>query len=235
MQSRGRSQPRVRRMASLVAVASSALAAATLLSLFVPPVVAPAAAAASGSPSVPSDVPRAVVTNPVTGGSGIDLPGTTSFDLRAVGYEQSEYFLSGRADAYASAGPLASSGRWKVTMASAAPYKTRIVVYRPIDPRRFDGTVVVEWLNVSGGVDAAAAWLTDHVQMIRSGMAYVGVSAQVTGVDDVEGRGSGAIRLPAAPRGQLLVQHLPAGRCRHSTQCGHHSPWPSPRARARAR
>ena len=123
------------------------------------------------------------MTNPVTGGSGINLPGTTSFDLRAVGYEQSEYFLSGSADAYASAGPLASSGRWKVTMASTAPYKTRIVVYRPIDPRRFDGTVVVEWLNVSGGVDAAAAWLTDHVQMIRSGMAYVGVSAQVTGVD----------------------------------------------------
>ena len=45
-----------------------------------------------------------------------------------------------------------------------------------------NGTVVVEWLNVSGGVDAAAAWLTDHVQMIRSGMVYIGVSAQATGI-----------------------------------------------------
>ena len=57
-----------------------------------------------------------------------------------------------------------------------------MVVYRPINPQRFDGTVVVEWLNVSGGVDAAAAWLTDHVQMIRSGMVYVGVSVQATGI-----------------------------------------------------
>jgi hypothetical protein len=66
--------------------------------------------------------------------------------------------------------------------ASTAPYKTRMVVYRPINPKRFDGTAVVEWLNVSGGVDAAAAWLTDHVQMIRSGMVYVGVSAQAAGI-----------------------------------------------------
>ncbi len=187
MQSSGRPQPRVRRTNSLVAAASSSLAAATLLSLFVLVVLSvhfvPAAAAASAPPRVLSDVPRAVVTSPMSGGSGINLRGTTSFDLRAVGYEQSEYFLSGNADAYASAAPLASNGRWKVTTAGTAPYKTRIVVYRPIDRRRFDGTVVVEWLNVSGGVDAAAAWLTDHVQMIRSGMAYIGVSAQATGVD----------------------------------------------------
>ena len=118
----------------------------------------------------------------MTGGKSIDLLGTTSFDLSSVGYEQSEYFLSGTASAYTSASPLASNGRWKVSPASSAPYKTRMVVYRPIDPRRFDGTVVVEWLNVSGGVDAAAAWLTDHVQMIRSGMVYIGVSAQGAGI-----------------------------------------------------
>jgi len=127
-------------------------------------------------------VPRATVTGPVTGGTGINLPGTTTFDLSTVGYEQSEYFLSGTATAYKSASPLASKGRWKVTPASTAAYKTRMVVYRPVNPKRFDGTVIVEWLNVSGGVDAAAAWLTDHVQMIRSGMVYVGVSAQAGGV-----------------------------------------------------
>jgi Alpha/beta hydrolase domain len=132
--------------------------------------------------SAPATVPRAVVSGPVTGGTGIDLPGTTSFNLASVGYEQSEYFLAGTATAYTSATPLTSNGRWEVTPASTAPYKTRMVVYRPINPKRFDGTVVVEWLNVSGGVDAAAAWLTDHVQMIRSGMVYIGVSAQATGI-----------------------------------------------------
>ena len=55
--------------------------------------VAPGAVAASVSRSSPSDVPRAVVTTPMTGGSGINLPGTTSFDLSTVGYEQDEYFV----------------------------------------------------------------------------------------------------------------------------------------------
>ena len=39
---------------------------------------------------------------------------------------------------------------------STAPYTTRLVVMRPVDPARFSGTVVVEWLNVSGGADAGA-------------------------------------------------------------------------------
>ncbi len=138
-------------------------------------------------PAVPASVPQVTVTGPVTGGQGIDLPGTTSFDLSSVGYEQNEYFLSGTATAYTSTSPLTSNGRWTVTPASTAPYKTRMVVYRPINPKRFDGTVIVEWLNVSGGVDAAAAWLTDHVQMIRSGMVYVGVSVQAAGIEGSSG------------------------------------------------
>ena len=67
-------------------------------------------------------------------------------------------FLAGTATAYKSSSCLSSNGRWTVTPASTAAYKTRLVVYRPIDPKRFDGTVVVEWLNVSGGVDATARW-----------------------------------------------------------------------------
>jgi hypothetical protein len=126
------------------------------------------------------------VTGPVSGGGGIDLPGTTSFNLRRVGYEQSEYFISGTAQSYSSASALTPNGRWSVMPAQSASYKTRVVVYRPIDPKRFDGTVVVEWLNVSGGADAGAAWLTDHVQMIRSGMIYVGVSAQATGINQLK-------------------------------------------------
>jgi hypothetical protein len=142
----------------------------------------PQAAGTETDTSMPAGVPLATVTGPVTGGTGIDLEGTTSFRLSTVGYEQSEYFLSGTASAYTSKKPLTSNGRWNVTAASSAPYKTRMVVYRPINPKRFDGTVIVEWLNVSGGVDAAAAWLTDHVQLIRSGVVYVGVSAQAAGI-----------------------------------------------------
>src|SRR5262249_48794618 len=50
------------------------------------------------------------------------------------------------------------------------------------NPARFNGTVVVEWLNVSGGVDAAPDWLYIHDELIREGFAWVGVSAQALGV-----------------------------------------------------
>jgi hypothetical protein len=104
-----------------------------------------------------------------------------------VGYEQSEFFLSGKATSYTSATPLTKNGLWDVKQAKKAAYKTRIVVYRPINPKHFDGTVVVEWLNVTAGIDAPAAWLNAHIQMIREGMAYVGVDAQAGGINGQAG------------------------------------------------
>jgi hypothetical protein len=54
---------------------------------------------------------------------------------------------------------------------------------RPIKPRRFNGTVVVEWLNVSGGADAGPDWTLGHNELMREGFVWVGVSAQKVGVD----------------------------------------------------
>jgi hypothetical protein len=134
-------------------------------------------AMARGSASVPT------IEGPVTGGKGVPQIAATNFDLASVGYEQAEYFLSGEATAYTSSTPLASDGRWTVTPASRAPYKTRVVVYRPIDPETFSGTVVVEWDNVSGGVDAAPIWTASHDELVREGDAWVGVTAQQAGVE----------------------------------------------------
>ena len=47
---------------------------------------------------------------------------------------------------------LAWDGRWEVEPGEP-PYKTRIVVVRPEDPARFNGTVVVLWNNVSAGYE----------------------------------------------------------------------------------
>ena len=55
--------------------------------------------------------------------------------------------------------PATAAGRSKPT--SEAPYTTRVVVNRPVDRRDFNGTVVVEWLNVSGGADASPDWMHD--------------------------------------------------------------------------
>ena len=128
-------------------------------------------------------MPSPTVQGPILPSAGISFLGSTTFPPSQVGYEQSEFFLSGTATSYASTRPLARSGDWDVKPATTAPYKTRIVVYRPIDPKHFDGTVVVEWLNVTAGIDAPAAWLNAHVQMIRDGMAYVGVDAQAGGIN----------------------------------------------------
>jgi hypothetical protein len=137
----------------------------------------------AGAATVGGPVPSPAVQGPITPSSGISFLGSTEFPPSGVGYEQSEFFLSGTATSYRSVTPLAKSGRWDVVPASTASYKTRIVVYRPIDASHFDGTVVVEWLNVTAGIDAPAAWLNAHIQMIRQGMAYVGVDAQAGGIN----------------------------------------------------
>lgn len=103
------------------------------------------------------------------------IPGKPSlllgaFDIGDVGYVAEEFFISGTAASY---GPATGS----------ADYTTRMVVLTPADHGQFNGTVLVEWLNVSGGIDAPAVWMMAHREVIRSGYAYVAVSAQKVGVD----------------------------------------------------
>jgi hypothetical protein len=103
-------------------------------------------------------------------------------DLEHAGYVQEEFAASGTATSYAEAGELRGDGRWSFQHAASAPYRTRALVRRAADPARFSGTVVVEWLNVSGGVDADPEWATTHEEILRRGHVWVGVSAQRIGV-----------------------------------------------------
>jgi hypothetical protein len=132
--------------------------------------------ARAGKASLPT------VTGPVTGGAGHPTIVSTSFDLGQVGYVSGEYFLSGTATAFSSAQPLTADGKWRITPTSSAPYTTRLLVYRPADPKKFNGTVVVEWLNVSAGFETAPDWQSAHNELIREGSAWIGVSAQSVGV-----------------------------------------------------
>jgi hypothetical protein len=118
---------------------------------------------------------------PVTGGTG--KPFTASvLDLKAFGYVEEEYFFEGDASAYGYQGTPGIDGVWPVEIASTAHYKTRLLVRRPTDSAKFNGTVVVEWLNVSAGVDSDPDFVFGHTELLRSGFAYVGVSAQAQGV-----------------------------------------------------
>jgi hypothetical protein len=103
----------------------------------------------------------------------------TFFDLASVGYEQAEYAITGPARAY---GPGADG----LEVVEEADLRSRFVVYRPSDPAAFDGTVWVEWLNVSSGLDAAPDWIFSQRELRRSGAAWIGVSAQQVGVQPGE-------------------------------------------------
>ena len=140
-------------------------------------------AIAEATPPSATAVAAPAVEGPITGGKGNIVLGPGGFDLSSVGYEQHEYFLSGRANSYTSSEPLTADGLWNsVTTDGSADYTTRIVVRRPIDAAKFNGSVYVEWLNVSGGLDAGPDWTYGHVELIRSGFAWVGVSAQKVGI-----------------------------------------------------
>jgi Alpha/beta hydrolase domain len=108
---------------------------------------------------------------------------TGAYDVATLGYTKDEYFVSGVANSFSAPQPLTPDGRWTASVSGTAPYRTRIVVMRPTDTAKFNGTVIVEWLNVSGGLDAPADWFMAHREIVRSGYAYVAVSAQKVGVE----------------------------------------------------
>ena len=100
-----------------------------------------------------------------------------------AGYVEHEYAAAGSATSYNAQGALTNDGKWTFAPADTAQYRTRVLVRRPADASKFSGTVVVEWLNVSGGVDANPDYVSLEEELLRAGDIYVGVSAQLIGVE----------------------------------------------------
>ncbi|MEZ7125234.1 alpha/beta hydrolase domain-containing protein [Nonomuraea sp. AD125B] len=112
------------------------------------------------------------------------IVGATVADLAARGYEEREFLMSGSADIFQKTGTWYTNGQWGARRSGVVQaYTTRLLVERPTDPARFNGTVVVEWLNVSFGVDIGVEWSQSHELFTRAGYAYVGVTAQKVGAD----------------------------------------------------
>ncbi len=137
---------------------------------------------------LPVSVP--VVSDPPDEGSYFLLQ--ESFDLADIGYEAVEYFFEGNATAFTNLNALQNDGFWEAEPAEQAAYRTRLVVHRPIDSSGFNGSVLVEWLNVTAGFDTPPSWGSGHVEMYRDGHIWIGVSAQFVGI---EGSGSGVAPL----------------------------------------
>lgn len=129
-------------------------------------------------------VPTPVVSAAPPGTHGYPFPNTLE-DIGRFGYVQKDVFIEGTARSYVPVRPPAgvSDGRWDATSTGpTAGYKTRLLVRYPENPARFNGTVVVEWLNVSAGYDSDSFDSLGE-QFMRDGYAFVGVSAQAGGVD----------------------------------------------------
>lgn len=102
-------------------------------------------------------------------------------DLTEHGYAETEYVVRGTAASYRGTTP--TDGCWELATDGEAPFATRCVVRRPVSPGSFSGTLVVEWLNVSSGSDAAPDWTYLGDEIVRRGHVWVGVSAQFIGVE----------------------------------------------------
>ena len=122
----------------------------------------------------------ATLTGPITTGHVVEPLSGLPPNLAQYGYVEQEFFASGTASAFGATSTPAD-GRWSIQPTTSASYRTRILVRRPADASRFNGTVVVEWMNVSAG-ESAPDWDYLNPELMRSGFAYVGVSAQALGV-----------------------------------------------------
>lgn len=160
------------------------VALAGLLSLVLASASASTFAGPAGAQEDLLPVPQPQVEGPIPGSPpgdplSDDVEDTYPFfgsdlDLAARGYVEEEFLISGDANVYADG-----------EMASTHPYTTRVVVRRPAKPQHFSGTAFVEWQNVTAGFDLDALWSSSADHYIRSGYAWVGVSAQNVGVSQL--------------------------------------------------
>jgi hypothetical protein len=116
-----------------------------------------------------------------------EFPGAPTINLASYGYVEREFLMSGTTNIYAESGIWASNGRWNVSVAqSNVPYTTRLIVRYPTDPAKFNGTVVVEWLNDTTGGDQDPVWSEIYSEVLSQGYAYVGVTAQTAGMAELK-------------------------------------------------
>jgi len=114
-------------------------------------------------------------------GPGVQLMSATPGpDLAGAGYAEHEYVARGQAVRYLAA-DLPADGRVTATATEPADFATRVLVRRPATPGPV--TVVLEWLNVSSGDDAAPDCTYLAEEILRRGHVWVGVSAQYVGVE----------------------------------------------------
>lgn len=110
-----------------------------------------------------------VVAGPLSGGVRTGQPFNTSMVPLRDGYVEEEFLFGGTA-------------RYHVDGSEAA-YTTRMIVRRPSDPAMFNGSVVLDWTNVTLQFDIESLWASSWDVLMGRGFVYVSVTAQKQGAD----------------------------------------------------
>jgi hypothetical protein len=126
------------------------------------------------------------VDGPIVGGTGKPYGGPP--DGVPDGYVMEEFLLSGTASSYrpVSGTTPGLDGLWEVEPAEEAEYCTRLYVVRPADPGDFNGVVLVNWQNVTAGVDLGVP-----PREAYAGYAWVGVTTQRVAIEGQPSLGAG--------------------------------------------
>lgn len=154
------------------------MSAAFRKGLYIITVIAlPALAAAQGVPDVTGPIPADLPPGTDLTHSYPQLSSEPTDNLSSRGYVEEEFFFQGAATSYAT--PELTDG---IVLSTGHSYKSRMIVRRPADRSKFNGVVLVEWVNVTSGYNLDIHWQASREYLTRHGYAYVGVSAQRVGV-----------------------------------------------------
>ena len=131
-----------------------------------------------------ADVPDATIYGPIETESHPSLDSifsASAIELTGNGYIEEEYFIEGIANRYTNQEMENSE-----ILDSGHRYRTRLIVRRPLSAEQFNGVVVVEWINVTGGTDKDIDWWQSGHHFVRNGYAFIAVSAQQMGIDTMK-------------------------------------------------
>ena len=147
---------------------------------------------------------RPVTEGPITGGVHGWPFAHPLFDLADHGYVEEEFFLTGNATTYRQVpgSEWGRDGRWQPEPSALVPFRTRILVYRPADPERFNHTVVVSWNNVTAGYELFGG---ESPEIFEGGYAFVGATVQHVGVHGFPTNSQGLVAWDPMRYGTLSI------------------------------
>jgi hypothetical protein len=145
-----------------------------------------------------------MIQGPIEGGKHGWAFNRPLIDLAGKGFVEAEYFLTGQATTFAPApgAEFGRDGKWRAQPKGKVPFKTRFLVYRPADPARFNGTVVVCWNNVTAGYEL---FFGESPEVLEEGYAYVCASVQRVGIHGFAEAAQGLVAWDAERYGDLSI------------------------------